>query len=284
MPSARSSLATAMMVIASCMTTGERCRGQPPADADSDEARKMRLDFMKDFRSEFDVFRRDRADQPLEAMEEPVQRWSNPIRNFFSDGGLFLWLEGKRPAAAAAISIRGNGGVWTEMATFSSSTLRCVRRGAEFWTPQSVGDAQQRLADAPAPAESARLRLVQMRRLCEQFTVRNEPVNDQPTELRLMPQPIYRFEDDASGVFDGALFAFVETTDPETLLLLEAVKASGAEAMYWRHTLARMTSRRLVARRGESVVWSVPGYWLNPRSINDTYQERQLGVYPPPHR
>ena len=282
MTNARSSLATVMIVIAICMATGERGRGQPPSDADSEEARKMRLDFMKDFRSEFQVFRRDRADQPLEAMEEPVQRWSNPVRNSFSDGGLFLWLEGKRPAAAVAVSIRGNGGVWAEMVTFSPIMLRCVRKGAEFWTPQAVGDAQQRLSDAPAPAETARQRLVQMRRLCEQFTVRSEPVNEQPTELRLMPQPIYRFEDSGSGVLDGALFAFAETTDPEALLLIEAFKTSGGETAYWRYTLARMTSRRLVARRGESVVWSVPGYWLNPRSMNDTYLERHLGVYRPP--
>jgi hypothetical protein len=136
--------------------------------------------------------------------------------------------------------------------------------------------------DAPPPAETLRQRLVQMRRLCEEFAIRTEPVNEQPTELRLMPQPLYRFEDDASGVLDGALFAFAEATDPEALLLLEAAKASGGEAGYWQYTLAKMTSRPIVARRGETVVWSVPGYWLNPRSMNDAYQERQLSVYPPP--
>ena len=77
------------------------------------------------------------------AIARPVNR-NNPIRNFFSDGGLFLWLEGKRPAAAVAVSIRGNGGVWVEMVTFSPSSLRCVRNDGAFWTPQSVGDAQHR--------------------------------------------------------------------------------------------------------------------------------------------
>jgi len=81
---------------------------------------------------------------------------------------------------------------------------------------------------------------------------------------------------------DGALFAFVEATDPEALLLVEAIRSPTAEAAHWQYTLAKMTSRPVVARRNDEVVWSVPGYWLNPRSINDAYQERQLSVYPPP--
>jgi hypothetical protein len=241
----------------------------------------MRLDFMKDFRSQFQVFRKDHAEQPLKMIEEPVQRWSNPIRNFFSDGGLFLWLDGKRPAVAATVSIRGNGKVWVEMASLSPSALRCVRGTSEFWTPQSASAVEQLLVDAPVPAELPRMRLVQMRRLCEQFAVRTEPINDPPNELRLMPQPVYRFQDAGSGILDGALFAFAETTDPEALLLLEAAKSSGAEAAHWRYTMAKMTSRPIVARRSEKVVWSIPGYWLKPRTMNDAYQERELSVYPP---
>ena len=38
-------------------------------------------------------------------------------------------------------------------------------------------------------------------------------------ELRLMPQPLYRYDaDDEGGTFDGALFAFAQGTDPEILL------------------------------------------------------------------
>src|SRR5688572_17806766 len=131
-------VAPLMVLLVTCTAPGRPCQGQAPAGADSDEARRMRLDFLKDFRSEFQVYRKDPADTPLELVEEPLQRWSNPIRSSFSDGALFLWLEGKRPAAAAAVSIRGNGGVWTEMATFSPDALRCVRKGKEFWTPQAV--------------------------------------------------------------------------------------------------------------------------------------------------
>ena len=250
--------------------------------ANDPEARKLRLEFMKDFRSEFQVQLAANPESSLEALAEPVQRWSNPVRNFFSDGCLFLWLNGQRPAVAATVSIRGNGVVWLETASLSPQALRCLRKGSDYWAPRAASPTEERIADFPPPAETARARLVQMRRLCEQFAVRTEPMREQPTEMRLMPQPVYRYEDAAAGIVDGGLFAFVETTDPEVLLLIEATAARGADAASWRYTFAKMTSRPIVARRGDKIVWSVPGYWLNPRSPSDLYQERQLATYPPP--
>ena len=275
----RAAAATVLVVVG---LLSEQGQAQPPADANNDEARKVRLEYMKGLRSEFQVFRDGQSDQPLNTVDEPILRWSNPIRNFFSDGGLFLWLDGKRPAAIATVSIRGNGSVWFETASLSASALECVRKGREYWMPQSASLAEQRLTDVPAPAASAPLRLTQMRRLCEQFAFRTEPVGEQPVPLRLMPQPVYRFEDGAADILDGALFVLTEATDPEAVLLLEAARAGGTEPAYWQFTVARMTSRPVVAKRNDSVVWTVPGYWLNPRSPSDAYQERQLTIYPPP--
>jgi len=271
-----------VMICVTCLARDCLPQEPQPSNANDDATRKLRLEFMKDLRAEFQVFREARPKEPLAKIDEPLLRWSNPVRNFFSDGGLFLWLHGKRPAAAATVSIRGNGSVWLEVASLSPVALRCERLGNEFWTPRIASAVEQRLPDAPAPAATARMRLVQMRRLCEQFTVRTEPKDEQPSELRLLPQPIYRYGDDADEIVDGALFAYAETTDPEALLLLEAVHPGSGAAAYWQYALAKMTSRPIVARLDGKPVWSVPSYWGNPRSLNDAYQERQLGMYPPP--
>jgi hypothetical protein len=254
---------------------------QPPPNADDDAARKQRLEFMRDFLGEFSVFREARPADPLAVSNEPALRWSNPVRNFFSDGSLFLWLNDRRPAVAATVSIRGDGALWLELASLSPDALRCVRAGNVFWTPRKASLVEQRLPDAPAPAATARMRLVQMRRLCEQFAARTEPMNEQSSELRLLPQPIYRYEDAAAEIVDGALFGFTETTDPEALLLLEAVQPRSGEPAYWQYTLAKMTSRPVVAQLDGKAVWSVSGYWTGPRSLNDAYQERQLGTFRP---
>jgi hypothetical protein len=274
--------AAAAMVLSICALFSQWAQAQEAVDGNDEEARKQRLEFMKGLRSQFELFNNQDSDQPLKVVDEPILRFTNPIRNFFSDGGLFLWLDGKRPAAIATVSIRGNGSVWFETASLCPRPLRCLRKSNDYWMPQSASLTEQRLTDAPDPGASPSSRLTQMRRLCEQFAIRTEPRDEQPVRLRLMPQPVYRFDDEAAQIIDGALFAFTETTDPEVVVLLEAVQPMGAEKVYWRFSAAKMTSRPVVAERNDKVIWSVPSYWLNPRSISDAYQERQLTVYPPP--
>jgi hypothetical protein len=281
MPSVVKLIAVVMACVI-CLAQSSAIAQQPLPD-DNDAARKLRLEFMKEFRNEFQLFRENRPADPLSVIEEPVLRWSNPVRNFFSDGSLFLWLDNKQPAAVATVSIRGNGIVWFEAASLSPDAMCCLRGADDFWTPSRGSLVRQPLPDAPPPAATARTRLVQMRRLGEQFAVRTEPRDEQPSELRLLPQPIYRYGDDADELLDGALFVFAETTDPEALLLLETVRPPGAEAAHWRYSLAKMTSRPIVARLNGKPVWSVPGYWTNPRSLHDAYHERQLGTYSPPN-
>jgi hypothetical protein len=230
---------------------------------------------------EFSFFRDAQPADPLAVSNEPILRWTNPVRNSFSDGTLFLWLHDERPFAAATVSIRGDGLLWLELASLSTEPLRCVRAGNSFWTPRKASLAGQRLVGEPEPAATARMRLVQMRRIGDQFAARTEPRDEQPSKLRLLPQPIYRYGNEKGEILDGALFGFTETTDPEALLALEAIRPRNGEQAHWRFSLAKMTSRPTVAELDGKTVWSVPGYWTNPRSLNDAYLERQLGTYAP---
>jgi hypothetical protein len=96
-------------------------------------------------------------------------------------------------------------------------------------------------------------------------------------ELRLLPRPLYRYEPSeapgrGSGWIDGGVFAFVQGTDPEGILLLEAVDPDGSPR--WQYAFARATSAALEARLDKTVVWAVdvlagrttprdPQMWLN---------------------
>jgi hypothetical protein len=71
------------------------------------------------------------------------------------------------------------------------------------------------------------------------------------TELRLLSQPVFRYESEV----DGALFAFVLTTDPETLLMIEDRAVDGRPV--WHYAFARMSNRSLVAKHRDRVVWEV---------------------------
>ena len=72
----------------------------------------------------------------------------------------------------------------------------------------------------------------------------------------MFPQPIYRYHGPDPELRDGALFVFVLGTDPETLLMLEAVhKQTGLQ---WQYDLVRRTSAALKGRYEGETVWEVP--------------------------
>lgn len=76
---------------------------------------------------------------------------------------------------------------------------------------------------------------------------------------------MYRYESRDPQILDGALFAYVEGTDPEALLLIQRRKRDSGEAA-WEFALARSNNSDVIARRDDRIVWSVPAVakpWLN---------------------
>ncbi|HUY91922.1 MAG TPA: hypothetical protein VMV10_24490 [Pirellulales bacterium] len=246
----------------------------------SDAAKKERLAFLAETFASYSLSTPGRSEQPFAHSGEPLLRFNNPVRQAFSDAAVFLWLDDGRPRAAATIAIRSKGQVSREFTSLSSEPLECRGKAGERWLPKSAGLAEQDLPDAPAPKASDKLRLIQMGQLARRFrVVMKETATNEQSELRLMSRPIYRFAAEKAGIIDGALFAFAEGTDPEALLLLEAVRGAG-ESLEWRYTLARMTARPLDAELDGRQIWSVLGFWDNPRSPSDPYIEMIRGTYP----
>jgi hypothetical protein len=109
-------------------------------------------------------------------------------------------------------------------------------------------------ADAPA-ADDAK-RLLQMKQLAKDFTgTKTEREEKTPTELRLLPQPVYRYSVPKEGVFSGGLFALVHGTDPEIWLLIEA-RGKDLAGARWQFAAARMTSVELELRYRDQKIWS----------------------------
>ena len=248
---------------------------------DPPEDREARLRFMVSTLDEFKLAPRGAADRPFQRTADPVLRYTNPVRSIqLTDGCVYIWLDGKRPVAVACMSIRSRDQVFREFTSLSERPLVCSRDGQLVWTPASGGLLRQSFREAAPPADAARLRLVQMRQLAKRFGATfSKADGSDPTESRLMPQPVYRFEDAAARVVDGAIFAFAEANDPELLLFIEAVGAEGGKTE-WRYSLARMTSSPLTVRLDEQPVWSVPAYWRSPRSPEDPYVEASVTKLP----
>ena len=198
-------------------------------DGDTSEAERTRRgEFMKADLDRYTIVADDRRETPLSITAEPVLRFTNPVRNSLADGTVFLWLEGKRPLAAAVVSIREKGNAFRELVTFTDRTLECRREGQVAWKPVGGNLVDQPLDDAAPPDASDKRRLRQMRDVARRFRIIKKSSPD--VDLRLMGQPIYRYTDENYGVIDGAVFALVEATDPDFLLVVETACARSSIA------------------------------------------------------
>jgi hypothetical protein len=200
--------------------------------------------------------------QELELKKEPVFEWLNPARDW-TQGVVFLWLRDGRPAALACIfshphhKLSGRQ-IVHELHALDPEKLLVKRDAYNQWKPQA-GLARAELPDAATPAATPGARLLQMRRLAQEFGGYEVDRDGKRWELRLLPAPLYRYPVAKTGVVDGALFALMSGagTDPEVLLVIEAKESGGK--LGWEYACGRFSDWELhVQRRDKEVYSSIP--------------------------
>jgi hypothetical protein len=232
------------------------------ADPDDGLAKKMLPIYVREAEA-YSIAVESAPDRKLELKREPVFEWLNPARNT-QQGVVFLWLRDGRPAALGCIFSaprpQYNGrAIMHELHALDPEKLVVKRDQPNEWKPKA-GLARKELADAPAPAATPAARLVQIRRLAQEFSGYSVDRDAKRWELRLLPTPLYRYPAAKSGVVDGALFALMSSagTDPEVLLVIEAREEGGK--LRWEYAVGRFSDWELHIERGGKEVWSsVPG-------------------------
>jgi hypothetical protein len=243
-----------MMLAGCCLgqTSSGSAAGSPDDKTEAAEARAA----AKMMAAEY-VFELDKSSgQKLQQEPEPVLRWLLQLdRRFHSD--VYLWTHQARPVVVAAITnVYGARRVMeTEIHSLSTGLPLMTQSGQVVWEPQRSGVEWKPIPGAPKPGRSAAARLTQMRSLAAQYVVTGVYAG-MKEELRLLPQPIYRYASEKQGVMDGALFAFARGTDPDAFLMLEARQV--ADGLEWQYALIRFCSHcSLVAVREGQQVWQV---------------------------
>lgn len=198
-------------------------------------------------------------DREAELVRKPIYNWTNPIRSGGQHGGVYLWIYEGRPVVIGSIFSHPEAGqriICHEFHSMTTLPLKPDRDSAEQrWDPQA-GVELKPLAGAPAPENSAARRLIQMRTLGREFTAHSIDNEKERWELRLLSQPMYRYEKPQGDVIDGALFAFVTSagTDPEVVLAIEARRTPQGNAWYYR--ALRFSDSNLYVQNHEKEVWS----------------------------
>jgi hypothetical protein len=232
------------------------------AEPDDSAAAQAAKEFQAHAKAEAAAYeiRAESAEGPvLQLQGDAVLRWANPLGGRNAHGDVFLWTDEGRPAAVLSLyEFTSPDGVVHEHHEFCSLATGPLVTKAErgrSWSPKEPGVKPVPLPDAPPPAGSAVRRLSQMRELASRFagkkTTRPE---GEVRDLRVLTQPVFRFESKKHQVLDGALFALVEANDPEVFLMLETRVVD--EKPQWHYGLARMNSLRLQISLDEAEVWN----------------------------
>jgi hypothetical protein len=127
------------------------------------------------------------------------------------------------------------------------------------WRSKAAALNWQEFDEAPLPGDSAVVRLRQLKALAAQFEgeIENTRLRDRE-QMRLLPQPLHRYESPKEGVIDGAAFGITSKgTNPDSLLLIEAVATEGSAAE-WRFGIVGMTGDAVSIRLGDKVVFHKP--------------------------
>lgn len=198
----------------------------------------------------------DKERTELELKPEPMLRWSNPSVGSIH-GGVFLWTLNGKPAAVASIYkwYQPHDHISCEVHSLSERPMVGLLGTKAAWKSPQAGVKFLPVPGAPAPSSKPAVRLAEMRAIARDFTALKIDRDDESKqELRLQTQPLVRYGGKpGEEVTDGALFNFVQGTDPEVLLLLEARQTK--TGLVWHYALARMNSVTFVVSYKNKEVW-----------------------------
>ncbi len=244
---------------------GDEGPGQPPQQSTPDE---RRLQIIKEVAKAYSLYDARDVEHPL-TRANPLLKFEDPVTQA-TMGAVYVWSnDQKRPLAIASIYFRGDGARVDEFQSLTEANLVAEFRDEVVWRPALPG-VEWKILPGGVP-DTRPLRLAKMRELARQFAASVRDAKSGRQELRLLPQPIYRYEDANRRIVDGALFCYAKGTNPEVLLLLQAETSAGGTQ--WQHAFCRMTERECEVKSDEHVVWKAAKTQI-PQAPEDPYFNR----------
>ncbi len=201
-------------------------------------------------------------------ISEPIYRFDDPAR-LFSDGTIWAFGKSGRPDALLCLSLEKNdrGQVnWIhELTSLSSGPVAASSRhrsGPWAWNPKEPGIVLKPILKDQPPAGDHGQRLRQMREAARRFKASEslDPARNDPSdrfELRLLPQPVLRYQGSDAALVDGAIFLLAYGRNPEIALLIEARREHKGEPA-WFYGLARIGAARFRVKLDDREVADLP--------------------------
>ena len=193
------------------------------------------------------------------------------------DGFLVGWVDKRGvPMAVAQIYLLPNReDVWgIETQSLSQDAFELSSKTNGPWRPRQPGVEWRAFPGETAkPAESKPLRLSQMRALARRFRGHDD-FEQKDSVLRLLTNPVVRYEDPESGLIDGALFGLVHGTDPEMMIQIELREDTKTKQRGYFYALSPMTGYELRGYLDGKEVWHKPRIQSN--RVTDVFWQRNV--------
>lgn len=237
----------AILVLASLTGVLHGNDKEPPKDR-AEELKARRFELMQSRVAALKI-ESDKAGVPSQFAAKPIFKYSDPARGYVAAS---VWKLGEhgRPLALLAVELDrntyGKPCIGYEYGSLTNTPFK-VTFEQSTWSPKSTLYEFKRIPDAPPPEKTPQLRLIQIRSIAKRFAS-TEVVNKEKCELRLLPQPVDRYEPSEVDRADGAVFFFTFGTNPEVVLLIES------DGQSWSYAAGRMTGAQEVVLTFDDVI------------------------------
>ncbi len=197
---------------------------------------------------------------------EPIFAWTNPVSFGFQTGHIFVWTHCDRPEAIGTIfsvkvANKDKRMLVHEFHTLSENRLfpKTPTFSEEKWEPQVGVEFQSVGEDIGSDnSNNSNGRLRALKTIARTFAGQTIDSEKNQRQLRLLTTPLLRYAPKTGKIIDGALFAMVSSdgTDPEVLLMIEAIATSGSNPPTWRCAALRFSDKDIQVQRNGKEVWS----------------------------
>lgn len=211
-----------------------------------------------------------------------ILNWTDHARHpeLIMPGTTWIWHNHGRPQIIGEIYGRTESvGHWNFFACTVSGDRLTLSDGSTKRSTKQNYDPKE-IPRSSGVAKTRTARFLQMGRLARRFD--GHQFWEGRFELRLLPQPIYRYENRAAGIIDGAVYALVHGTNPEVLLLIEANARDDGPAR-WTVCFGSLAAARCVVRLDGEEFWTCPLHGTDPADPRHSFN-KNLPVVDNGHR
>lgn len=271
----------AIVLVACPMVMAQPKAGPPTVATPADPPANPGVDYLRKRLEQLTVHPHGRPTATFQLQETPVFRWKNDISG--ADGAVFVWLFGGRPVLLSKCHLNELQSSYIEShSPLTTDPIAMTFAGTTVWSPTGVPQPRAAMSHVDPPAEQKAARLAQMKSIARRYRLTSfwGQENASDWELRLLATPLYRYTSDEAKVIDGAIFGYAQGSNPEAVVVVEAVR--GEDGPIYESFPARLTGYPVKAWRDDQQVLNVERAQATSSDAAFRHRYERLSPFPLP--